>query len=68
MFTHAAFLVFADMLPLTTTFVGHLATAEAIYDGPAHNLIGIETFSGSDDNQSPQHVVFLVGSSGWIAK
>jgi hypothetical protein len=53
----------ADMLPLTSTFSGHLATAEAIYEGPAHNLIGIETFSGSKDNQSPQHAV-LLGMSG----
>jgi len=34
---------------------GILATAEAIYDGPQDNLIGIETFSGSQDNKSPQH-------------
>jgi type IV secretion system protein TrbE len=53
----------ADMLPLTSTFTGHLATAEALYDGPAHNLIGIETFSGSVDNKSPQHAV-LLGMSG----
>ena len=53
----------ADMLPVTSTFTGHLATAEAIYDGPANNLVGIETFSGSKDNQSPQHAV-LVGMSG----
>jgi hypothetical protein len=53
----------ADMLPLTSTFSGHLATAEAIYEGPAHNLVGIETFSGSKDNQSPQHAV-LLGMSG----
>jgi hypothetical protein len=53
----------ADMLPLTSTFTGHLATAEAIYEGPAHNLIGIETFSGSKSNQSPQHAV-LLGMSG----
>jgi len=53
----------ADMLPLTSTFAGHLATAEAIYDGPAYNLIGIETFSGSAENKSPQHAV-LLGMSG----
>ena len=41
----------ADMLPVTSTFTGHLATAEAIYDGPHNNLVGIETFSGSDDNK-----------------
>ena len=53
----------ADMLPVTSTFTGHLATAEAIYDGPQDNLIGIETFSGSQDNKSPQHAV-LLGMSG----
>src|SRR5580692_10730101 len=53
----------ADMLPVTSTFTGHLATAEAIYDGPHDNLVGIETFSGSVDNKSPQHAV-LLGMSG----
>jgi hypothetical protein len=53
----------ADMLPVSSTFTGHLATAEAIYDGPQDNLIGIETFSGSVDNKSPQHAV-LLGMSG----
>ena len=53
----------ADMLPITSTFTGHLKTAEAIYDGPNNNLIGIETFSGSKDNKSPQHAV-LLGMSG----
>jgi hypothetical protein len=51
------------MLPVTSTFTGHLKAAEAIYDGPNNNLIGIETFSGSTDNQSPQHAV-LLGMSG----
>lgn len=53
----------ADMLPLTSTFVGHLANAEAIYDGAADNLVGIETFSGPPDNRTPQHAV-LLGMSG----
>lgn len=53
----------ADMLPVTSTFTGHLATAEAIYDGPNNNLIGIETFSGTQDNKAPQHAV-LLGMSG----
>ena len=51
------------MLPVTSTFTGHLKTAEAIYDGPNNNLVGVETFSGSKDNQSPQHAV-LLGMSG----
>jgi type IV secretion system protein TrbE len=53
----------ADMMPVTSTFTGHLKTAEAIYDGPNNNLIGVETFSGSKDNLSPQHAV-LLGMSG----
>ena len=53
----------ADMLPFSATFTGHLETAEAIYEGPAHNLIGIKTFSGDAGNFSPQHAV-LIGMSG----
>ena len=53
----------ADMLPVNATFTGHLATAEAIYDGGASNLVGIKTFAGGDGNQSPQHAV-LLGMSG----
>ena len=49
----------ADMLPVTSTFTGHLETAEALYDGPSTNLVGIETFSGGQDNKSPQHAVLL---------
>jgi hypothetical protein len=53
----------ADMLPITSTFTGHLDSAEAIYEGPNQNLVGIKTFSGSAGNQSPQHAV-LLGMSG----
>src|SRR4030095_3966811 len=53
----------ADMLPVTSTFTGHLATAEAIYDGAANNLVGITTFSVEADSASPQHAV-LLGMSG----
>jgi hypothetical protein len=53
----------ADMLPFSATFTGHLETAEAIYEGAAHNLIGIKTFSGGQENSSPQHAV-LIGMSG----
>jgi len=53
----------ADMLPISSTFTGHLATAEAIYDGNAGNLVGIKTFAGSEGNESPQHAVML-GMSG----
>lgn len=53
----------ADMLPVNSTFTGHLATAEAIYDGAASNLIGIKTFAGAEGEQTPQHAV-LIGMSG----
>ncbi len=45
----------ADLLPFSATFVGQLETAEAIYDGSHHNLVGVSTFSGN----SPQHAVVL---------
>src|SRR5947208_3359069 len=51
------------MLPVTSTFTGHLATAEAIYDGPQSNLVGVETFSGKGDSKTPQHAI-LLGMSG----
>jgi hypothetical protein len=53
----------ADMLPISSTFTGHLDGAEAIYEGPHQNLVGIKTFSGSGGNASPQHAV-LLGMSG----
>ncbi|HTR40297.1 MAG TPA: TraC family protein [Pseudomonadales bacterium] len=53
----------ADLLPIASTFTGHLDTAEAIYEGPNQNLVGIKTFSGASGNQSPQHAV-LLGMSG----
>jgi hypothetical protein len=53
----------ADMLPICSTFTGHLDGAEAIYEGPNQNLVGIKTFSGSGGNASPQHAV-LLGMSG----
>ena len=53
----------ADLLPFSSTFTGHLATAEALYDGGTGNLVGIKTFSGDTGNQSPQHAV-LLGMSG----
>ncbi len=49
----------ADMLPLTSTFNGHLGDAEAIYEGAAQNLVGIRTFSPA----APEHAV-LLGMSG----
>lgn len=53
----------ADMLPITSTFTGHLETAEALYEGGNQNLVGVKTFGGQAGNQSPQHAV-LLGMSG----
>jgi hypothetical protein len=53
----------ADLLPMSSTFTGHLETAEAIYDGEESNIIGVKTFSGDKGNMSPQHAV-LLGMSG----
>ena len=53
----------ADMLPFSATFTGHLEDAEAIYEGPANNLVGIKTYSGEHGSLTPQHAV-LVGMSG----
>jgi hypothetical protein len=53
----------ADLLPLSSTFVGHLDSAEAIYNGPYGNLVGVKTFSVTADQASPQHAV-LFGMSG----
>ena len=51
----------ADMLPFSATFTGHLAEAEAIYDGAQNNLVGLRTFIGNPP--SPQHAV-LLGATG----
>lgn len=51
--------VLADLLPFNSTFVGHLAVAEAIYDGADQNLVGIRTFAGN----TPNHAV-VFGSTG----
>lgn len=51
----------ADMLPISATFVGHLAEAEAIREGAQRNLVGLRTFIG--DPPSPQHAL-VSGATG----
>ena len=51
----------ADLLPFSATFTGHLAEAEAIYDGTQNNLVGLRTFLGTPP--TPQHGV-LLGATG----
>ncbi len=53
----------ADVLPISATFTGHLAKAEALYDGASRNLVGVTTFAGSGGSETPQHAV-LLGMSG----
>ncbi len=53
----------ADVLPISATFTGHLAQAEALYDGATRNLVGVTTFAGSGGHETPQHAV-LLGMSG----
>ncbi len=49
----------ADLLPLSATFTGALATAEALYDGSNGNLVGVSTVA----HGSPQHAV-VFGMTG----
>lgn len=51
----------SDMLPISATFTGHLAEAEAIYDGAQNNLVGMRTFLGTPP--TPQHAI-LLGTTG----
>lgn len=51
----------ADLLPFSATFTGHLAEAEALYDGSQNNLVGLRTFLGNPP--TPQHTV-LLGATG----
>jgi len=51
----------ADLLPISATFTGHLAEAEAIFEGSQKNLVGLRTFLGNPP--SPQHL-FLCGATG----
>jgi hypothetical protein len=51
----------ADMLPFSATFTGHLAEAEAIFEGSQKNLVGLRTFLGTPP--SPQHML-LCGATG----
>ena len=53
----------ADVLPFSATFTGHLDKAEALYEGPQRNLVGVTTFLGAGANATPQHAVML-GMSG----
>ncbi len=56
----------ADLLPLSSTFTGHLEGAEALYDGSNRNLIGVRNFLSG----TPQLAVLMgmtrTGKSGFM--
>ena len=57
----------ADLLPMSSTFTGHLNGAEALYDGANRNLVGVRTFLSG----TPQLGVLLgmtrAGKSAFMA-
>lgn len=53
----------ADLLPLSSTFTGHLDGAEAIYCGNQNNLVGVRLFLGDGEYAAPQNTI-LIGGTG----
>jgi hypothetical protein len=53
----------ANLLPFSSTPVGHLENAEFIYEGPNGNLVGGRTFVGEGPSQTPQNAV-VIGTTG----
>jgi hypothetical protein len=53
----------ANVLPFSSTPVGHLEEAEFLFDGPNGNLVGGRTFCGEGNNSTPQNAVVL-GTTG----
>lgn len=53
----------ANILPFSSTPVGHLENAEFIYEGANGNLVGGRTFVGEGNSQTPQNAV-VIGTTG----
>lgn len=53
----------ANILPFSSTPVGHLEEAEFIFDGVNGNLVGGRSFCGEGNNLTPQNAVIL-GTTG----
>jgi type IV secretion system protein TrbE len=53
----------ANLLPFSSTPVGHLDQAEFLYEGPHGNLVGGRTFVGQGGAQTPQNAV-VIGTTG----
>jgi hypothetical protein len=50
----------ADLLPLSSTFTGHLDAAQALYDSPGHGVVGVRLLT---PDGTPQHSL-VVGVNG----
>jgi len=50
----------ADLLPISSTFSGHLEQAQAVYDSPSGSVVGIRLIAA---NGTPQHSI-VVGVNG----
>lgn len=55
--------VLAAMLPLSSSFVGHLGYAHALFPGANGNVVGIRLFSGDGRDAQPLNLL-IVGSPG----
>lgn len=53
----------ANILPFSSTPIGHLESAEFVFDGANGNLVGGRTFCGEGNSQTPQNAVVL-GTTG----
>jgi type IV secretion system protein TrbE len=52
----------ADLMPISSTFTGHLGEAQALYDSPGRSIVGVRLVT---PNGTPQHsVVIGVNGSG----
>jgi hypothetical protein len=50
----------ADLMPISSTFTGHLDAAQALYDSPGRSVVGVRLVT---PNGTPQHSV-VVGVNG----
>ena len=50
----------ADLMPLSSTFTGHLEEAQALYDSPGRSVVGVRLVT---PNGTPQHSI-VVGVNG----
>ena len=53
----------ADMIPLSSSFTGHLESADAIYGGTHGNLVGIKNFSKEGGQATPVNMI-VMGATG----